>query len=203
VLYGKISMAPRQLILWSLLLTTAGCGSTRAFNYSQEPDPRRQEYVIGVADVVRINVWHMPELTLDVRVPPDGTVTLPLVGDLTAAGRAASALRGEIETRLKSFVKDDALRVTVAVSEVNSYQFTLAGSFEHPGMFSAHHFLTVTEAVALGGGPSRFGSPSQAVLIRPSSGGPRRIPIDITAIYSGERPEMNIVVMAGDTLYIP
>jgi polysaccharide biosynthesis/export protein len=203
VLYGKPSMVLRRRILWCLCLAAAGCGSSQAFDYSHEPDPRRQEFVIGTADVVRINVWHMPELTLDVRVPPDGTVTLPLIGNLTAAGRTASALQGDIENRLKSYVKDDSPKVTVAVSEVNSYQFTLAGSVEHPGMFSAHRFLTVTEAVSMGGGPSRFGSPSKAVLIRPSSAGPRRIPIDLTAIYNGDRPEMNLVLMAGDTLYVP
>jgi polysaccharide export outer membrane protein len=195
-------MVPRRLILWCSLVVAVSCGSTQAFDYSQEPDPRRQEYVIGAADVVRVNVWHMPELSVDARIPPDGTVTLPLVGDLVAAGRTASALREEIASRLRSYVKDDSPRVTVAVVEINSYQFTLAGSVEHPGLFSAHRFLTTIEAIALGGGANRYASLSKAVLIRPSPQGPRRIPIDLAAIYSGKRPEMNLVIMAGDTLYL-
>jgi polysaccharide export outer membrane protein len=186
-----------------MLSVASGCASTEAFDYSQEPDPRQGEFVIGVGDIVRINIWHMPDLSVDAKVRPDGTVTMPLIGDLKAAGRSPTALRGQIEAALKEYVKDDSAKVTVAVSDVNSYHFTVLGNAEHQGSFIANHFVTVTEAMALAGGPSRFASLARVVLIRPSSGGPRRIPIDLSAIYSGKRPEMNLVIMSGDTLYLP
>jgi polysaccharide export outer membrane protein len=186
-----------------VLLAVPGCAGSQVFDYGREPDPRRAEFVVGVADVLRINVWHMPDLSVDAKVRPDGTVTMPLVGDLTAAGRTCSAVRGEIETRLKSYVKDDSIRVSVAVSEVNSYQFTVAGSVEHQGLLSAHRFVTVTEAIALAGGPTRFASLSRVVVIRSTPSGPRRIPIDLSAIYDGTRPEMNLVIVAGDTIHLP
>jgi polysaccharide export outer membrane protein len=199
----KKEIVNRLLLLWSLLPAVIGCASNQSFDYSHEPDPRRQEFILGPADVLRINVWHMPDLSVEAKVRPDGTVTMPLVGDLPAAGRTASALRGDIESRLKSYIKDDSIQVSVAVSEVNSYQFTVAGYVEHPGLLSARRFVTVTEAVALAGGPSKFASLSHVVLIRPTASGPRRIPIDLAAIYSGEHPEMNIVVIAGDTIHLP
>jgi polysaccharide biosynthesis/export protein len=199
-----IKLFVRELLMFcSLLAALAGCASYRAFDYASEPDLRRVEYVIGPSDVIRINVWHMPDLSGDAKVRPDGTVTLPLVGDVPAAGRTPSGLRTEIESRLKSFVKDDSVQVSVAMAEVNSYQFTVSGYAEHPGLFNARQFLTVTEAVALAGGPSRYASLSKIVIIRPSSSGPRRIPIDLGAIYSGEHPEMNIVIVAGDTIHLP
>jgi polysaccharide export outer membrane protein len=145
----------------------------------------------------------MPDLSVDAKVRPDGTLTMPLIGDLKAAGRTPSVLRTEIEDDLKAYIKDDSAKVTVAVSEVNSYHFTVLGNAEHQGSFSTNHFVTVTEAMALAGGPNRFASLSQVVLIRPSSAGPRRIPIDLSAIYSGKRPEMNLVMVSGDTLYLP
>jgi polysaccharide export outer membrane protein len=191
------------LILWNVVLAVAGCASNQAFDYDREPDPRRAEYVIGASDVLRINVWHMADLSVDAKVRPDGTMTMPLVGDFAAAGRTPSALRGEIETRLKSFVKDDSVNVSVAVFEVNSYQFTVVGNAERQGSYSARQFVTVTEALAMAGGPSRFASLSRVVLIRTTPSGPRRIPIDLAAIYSGQRPEMNLAILAGDTLYLP
>jgi polysaccharide biosynthesis/export protein len=194
---------PRRLILWTALLAVFGCASNLVFDYDREPDPRRAEFVIGAADLLRINVWHMPDLSVDAKVRPDGTVTMPLVGDLTAAGRTPSALRADIETRLKSFVKDDSVQVSVAVVEVNSYRFTLAGNITQPGLHTANRFVTITEAVALAGGPTRFASLSRVVLIRGSAAGPRRIPIDLAAIYNGTRPEMNLVIIAGDTLHLP
>jgi polysaccharide export outer membrane protein len=195
----------KSLITLGLLLSLAGCASTLVYDYAHEPDPRREEYVIGSADVLHITVWQTPDLSINATVRPDGTITMPLIGDVVAAGRTSSALRDEITTRLKSFVKDEALTVSVAVAEINSYQFTIAGNVEHPGLYSAKRFLTVTDAVAMAGGPSRFASLAKVVLIRPSPAGPRprRIPIDLGAIYAGTRPEMNIVLMRGDTLHLP
>jgi len=77
------------------------------------------------------------------------------------------------------------------------------GNAEHQGMFTSHRFVTLTEALAMAGGPSRFASLSKVVLIRTTPSGPRRIPIDLAAIYSGKGPEMNLVIVAGDTLYLP
>ena len=120
----------RFLILCALLSAASGCASTEAFDYGREPDPRREEFVIGVGDVVRINVWHMPDISGDAKVRPDGTVTMPLLGDMKAAGASPSALRAKIESALKSYIKDDSAKVTVAVLEVNSYHFTVAGNAE-------------------------------------------------------------------------
>jgi polysaccharide export outer membrane protein len=190
-------------ITLGLLFALAGCGSTLAYDYAHEPDPRRDEYVIGAADVLHITVWQTPDLTLNATVRPDGTISMPLVGDVAAAGRTPSAVRAEITTRLKSFVKDEALTVSVAVAAVNSYQFTVAGNAERPGLYTSSRFVTVIEAVAMAGGPSRFAALSKVVLIRPTARGPRRIPIDLGAIYAGTRPEMNIVLIRGDTLHLP
>ena len=202
VLYKTVVI--RFVIVSSVLfLAIAGCASHQSFDYAREPDPRREEFVIGAADVLRINVWRMPDLSVEAKVRPDGTVTMPLIGDLRAAGRTPSALCADIELRLKSYVKDDSVRVSVAVAEVNSYQFTVAGYVQNPGLHSARRYVTVTEAIALAGGATRFASLSKVVLIRPTSTGPRHIPIDLAAIYSGAHPEMNLVVIAGDTIYLP
>ncbi len=133
---------------------------------------------------------------------PDGTFTVPLVGDVVAAGRSADDVRGELTRRISAYVKDAI--VTVAVVEVNSYRFTVSGNVERPGMFTERYFVTVSEAVALAGGPNRFATPSDVVIIRPAPGHPpTRIPIDLEQILSGERPDQNIVVLAGDTVLVP
>jgi polysaccharide export outer membrane protein len=186
-----------------LALSLSGCGSIIRYDYAHEPDPRRDEYVIGAADVLHITVWQTPDLSINATVRPDGTITMPLIGDVAAAGRTPSAVRTELTTRLKSFVKDEALTVSVAVAEVKSYEFTVAGNAEKPGLYTASRFVTVIEAVAMAGGPSRFAALSKVVLIRPTPKGPRRIPIDLGAIYAGTRPEMNIVLIRGDTLHLP
>jgi polysaccharide export outer membrane protein len=149
-----------------------GCATTATnYDYASEPDPRKHEFVLGPSDVLHVVVWHNGDLSVDATVRPDGTITLPLVGDLRAAGRTTTELRAEIAQRLGAFIKEAA---------------------------------TVTVALALAGGPNRFGSADETVIMRTDKDGrPRRIPIDYPAILKGTRPDMNLVLMPGDVVYVP
>lgn len=202
-------MSHRPLIL-AVLVSLVGCFAGACahpqprFNYAAEIDPRKQDYVLGASDVLRITVWHNADLSGDATVRPDGTITLPLVGDVRAAGRTPAQVRAEISQRLSMFIKDEAAIVTVAVTAINSYRFVVGGNVEKPGTYSSNHFVTVSEAISLAGGPNRFSSPDETVVIRTSSDrGTRRIPVDYLAILNGTRPEADLPLLAGDIVYVP
>lgn len=111
-------------------------------------------------------------------------------------------VQDEVAQRLAAYVKDAV--VTVAVAEVNSYHFTVAGNVEHGGMFTPRYYVTVSEAIALAGGPTRFASPGDVVVIRrPDGRGMHRVPVDYDKILSGKRPDQDIVILAGDTVLVP
>jgi polysaccharide export outer membrane protein len=182
---------------------TGGCAGT-GYDYSKEPDPRKKEYVIGVGDGLRITVWKNAELFTETHVRPDGTITMPLMGDIRAADRTPSQLTEDIATRLKTFVKEENAVVSIAVSEVNSYRFTVSGNVEHAGVMSLKYYATVSDAIAQAGGINKFGSTTKIVLLRKlPNGGVRKIPINFDRISRGDHPEENIVILAGDTLYVP
>jgi polysaccharide biosynthesis/export protein len=190
----------------SLCLVLAACATTprTAYDYSKEPDPRHREYVIGVADVLSVTVWKSPELSRDVTVRPDGTITLPLIGDLPADGRTPTQIRDAVTTQLAKYVRQEGAVVTVAVTGVNSYSFTVSGSVEHPGVYTSKKYVTVLEAVQLAGGPTRFASASQTRLMRRDQEGAfRAIPIDYPAVLEGKQPEANLALMRGDQLHVP
>jgi polysaccharide biosynthesis/export protein len=190
-----------RAILFATLI--AGCG-TPAYDYSKEPDPRKMEFVIGASDTVRITVWKNPELTTEATVRPDGTITMPLLGDLHAVGKTPTQLRDEIGKKLSAFIKDETATVTVALTAIASYRFTVSGNFEHPGIFTSRYYVQVAEAIAMAGGINRFANPRKLVIIRPDKNAKvRRIPIDYERVSSGEHPEENLVLMAGDTLFAP
>jgi polysaccharide export outer membrane protein len=200
--------APSLRFGWFIVIHLfAGCGASHANDealYAEiaRNDPRRLPYVIGVSDVVRISVWKDPSLSTDAIVRPDGTITAPLMGDLRAAGRTATELQQEANTRLAAFVKDAV--VTVSVVEVNSYQFTVSGAVEHPGLFSSKSYLTVSEALALAGGPTRYASTGDIVVVRTlKTGAKLRIPIDYDAILAGRAPQQDIAIVAGDAIRVP
>jgi len=186
-------------------LSAAGCNTPRPFyDYASEPDPRKQEFILGASDVLKVNVWHNPELTVDVTIRPDGTISLPLVGDVRAAGRTAADVRAEIVKRLGTYLKDDAVNTTVSITAINSYRFLVNGNVERMGVYTSNRYVTVIEAIALAGGPNRFADPDDTVIIRDDgSGKKKRIPIDYPSILKGKHPEQDLTILAGDTVYIP
>jgi len=190
----------------ALVLCIAGltaCG-TVSYDYSKEPDPRKQEYVIGISDGLRINVWKNAELSTSGNVRPDGTITMPLIGDIRAAGHTSSQLTNEISSRLKTFVKEESSLVSIAVTDVNSYRFTVSGNAERPGVFNLKYYATVGDAIALAGGLNKFASAKRVVILRTqANGGVRKIPINFDRISNGDHPEENIVILANDTVFVP
>jgi polysaccharide export outer membrane protein len=192
----------RRAGLAALLVVCACTGIN--YDYSREPDPRKKEYVIGVTDKIHVNVWKNSELSTEGTVRPDGTITMPLIGDVHAAGRTASQLTDEIARRLKSFVKEESTPVSVAITDVNSYRFTVSGNVEKPSIVQLKYYATVAEAIAQAGGLNKFASPHKIVILRQQpNGGIRKVPIDFDRISRGDHPEENIVVLANDTIFVP
>jgi polysaccharide biosynthesis/export protein len=149
-------------------------------------------------------VWRNPDVSGEAIVRPDGTISLPLVGDVPASGRTPGQVRNEVAQRLRAFIKDESAIVTVSVIAINSYRFVVSGAVERPGAYTATHYVTVSEAMALAGGPNRFASPENTVIIRTDAArGTRRVPVDITSIQNGTHPEQDLALLPGDTVYVP
>ena len=203
-------MRSTQALALALTLSSAaaGCGGPNIVydpaNYKKELDPRTREYVIGVSDGVQVQVWRNPDLSTHMVVRPDGTITMPLLGDMKVAGRTPTEVKSEVKEKLAAFVKDESAVVTVAISEVNSYRFTVAGNVAHAGIFTTRYYVTVAEAIAMAGGPTRFADTDQVLLVRTDPNGRvRQIPIDYDAVRSRDKPEQDLVIVSGDTVFIP
>src|SRR5688572_32798815 len=94
-------------------LLAVACGpSLPDYDYAKEPNPRSNEYVIGTSDDLMITVWKNQQLTTAATVRPDGTITMPLVGDIVAAGKSPSQLRQEIQRRLTEYIKLEGSEIT-------------------------------------------------------------------------------------------
>jgi polysaccharide export outer membrane protein len=184
-------------------IAACGGGGLPPYDYAREPDPRKTEYVIGVGDRIIITVWRNADLATEATVRPDGTVTMPLVGDLKTVGRTPSSIRDEITKKLATYITDKSAVVTVAVAEVNSYRFTVSGEVVQPGVFTSAGYVTVADAVAMAGGFTRYAKKDEMFIMRSSAGPARKIPIDFDLLVGGKRPEMNLVLLTGDRLYVP
>jgi len=195
------------IVIGLLVAAMIGCTpGVPKYPYASEPDPRSTEWVLGIGDQIAINVWENPALTTDATIRPDGNITMPLIGDLRAVGETPTALKAMIKAKLADFIKlGSGSEITVAVRGANSYRFTVTGEVTRPGIIQLGYFVTVVEAIAMAGGFTRFAAKDEIVLIRrdPKTGASRSIPLVYRFLADGSHPEMNIVMLAGDSLFVP
>lgn len=161
------------------------------------------DYVIGSEDVLEIAVWKNAELTKVVNVRPDGKISLPLIGDVAAAGLTPVELHDAIVSRLKEY--QDTAIVSVIVNSVNSYRIFMLGEVKTPGTYQLKTKTTVIQAIALAGGFTQYASRNKMVIIRKSPDGRGvRIPVPFDDIVqSDESTDKNLYLLPGDTIFVP
>lgn len=158
-------------------------------------------YIIGIEDVLEIDVWKNPDLSKVVAVRPDGMISLPLIGDLKAAGLTPGQLREELNSRLKEY--QDPVITSVIVQEVRSYRIFVLGEVLNPGTYTVSRQTTVLQAIAMAGGMSQFAS-NNVILVREKNGSEaEKIRIRFSEIVDEDaKKDKNMVLMPGDTIFV-
>lgn len=189
-------MRPHRTILFGVLL--AGCASSHA----HKPDARPEvgEYRIGREDLLEVVVWHEPELTRVVPVRPDGKISLPLAGEVEAAGKTPAELQSGLAKILSPYIRDAA--VAVLVREINASRVFILGEVAHPGGFPLRGPMTVVQAIALAGGRTEFGGDDVVWLRQKPDGKTDRATISFDDMVKGEAAGA-LWLRGGDVLYVP
>jgi polysaccharide export outer membrane protein len=165
---------------------------------SPRPAAATSEYVIGPADVLQVIVWKEPELTRAVTVRFDGMVTVPLLGDVTAAGRTPTQLAETLAQGLRRFV--EVPRVTVGIEQANSARFYVVGQVGKSGEFQLSGPTTVLQALALAGGFKDFAKTDGIVIVRKDQ---TVVPVNYKRIADGKDVAQNVLLAPGDTIVVP
>jgi polysaccharide biosynthesis/export protein len=161
-----------------------------------------KEYKIGVNDVLNINVWHEPDLSRNVTVRPDGKISLPLVGDVLAAGKTPPSLEAELRSDLAAYIKDPEL--TVIVAEIRSRRVNVIGEVVHPGAFALTQQMGVLDLIAEAGGLKEFAKKNKIYVLRETSEGVReRLTYDYKAVLAAKSDARDIILQANDTVVVP
>lgn len=155
-------------------------------------------YVIGLGDALRVTVWKEPDLTLEVTVRPDGMITVPLIGDLPAAGRVPSELARSLVSGFDRFVESP--RVTVSVTQATSARIYVVGQMVRPGEFPLSGRMTVLKALALAGGFKEFARSDSIVIVREDQ---TVIPFNYKRVAEAKDVAQNVLLLAGDTIVVP
>jgi polysaccharide export outer membrane protein len=181
-----------------VLLSGAAAAQTAARTEQDPPDA----YSIGIGDVLEVSVWKNPDLSATVPVRPDGRISVPLLGDVQAAGMTPLALKATLTDGYKEYVT--APGVSVVVKEIHSRKIYVTGEVAHPGTFDLEPRGKLMQALALAGGLTPYAK-GRVVVLRDGRDGrqERRFEIELKSIITGRKPEANLLLQPGDTLIVP
>ena len=190
----------------ALLLMMLGPAVLAADNVPPPSSPLPvQTYRIGVDDRVQVSVWRNPELSATVPVRPDGKISLPLVGDVPAAGRTAEEVGDDVKKRLETYVRDPQVAVILTELRSNEYlsRVRVTGAVRQPVSITYRQGMTVLDAVLAAGGPTEFASADRTELYRKDGSATRTFDVRLGKIMKKGELGTNFPVQPGDIIAVP
>ncbi len=166
------------------------------------------EYILGIGDVIKIQVYEQPDLTTTTPISRNGSIRFWLLGDVAIKGLTISRAEGKIAQLLKKggFIKNP--RVIVSVEQYRSQQISVLGWVNKPGTYAVEGLSTVIDVLAQAGG-LKTDAGDVINVITTKDGGTRTIRVDVGLIYAGDlgqnieiQPEDLIVVPKMDVFYV-
>ena len=196
--------------LWAVCvsLLLAACASSSGALSTAPPanvPTTASAYRIGVDDVVQVSVWRSPELSITAPVRPDGNITVPLVGDVMAAGRLPDEVAKEVQTKLATYVREP--QVTVILTELRSHEYLsrvrVTGAVRTPVSIPYRQGMTVLDAVLAAGGVTEFAAPGRSGLYRRNGQETQSYAVKLDRILDNGDLATNYPVAPGDVITVP
>ena len=157
-------------------------------------------YTLNPGDVLDISVWREEDLQRQVLLLPDGTISFPLAGQISAAGRTTGEVQEEITQRLDKFIPDAV--VTVSVLNVSGNKIYVIGAVNNPGEFQVVQPTNVMQALSLAGGLTPFAGEDSIKILRREGDQELSFPFHYSDVKRGEQLGMNIRLESGDVVVV-
>lgn len=193
------------VVLMLSLSACAGTPESKSAKAMTDRAPVAGEYRIGVDDLVQVNVWRNPDLSVTVPVRPDGMISVPLIGDVKAGGQTPLEVAAAVEGKLTKYMRDP--QATVIVTELRSHEFIsrvrVTGAVQQPVSLPFRQGMTVLDAVLEAGGVTEFASANRAKLYRRSEKGSQVLSVQLGQILSRGDLDSNYYLVPGDIVSVP
>jgi polysaccharide export outer membrane protein len=160
-----------------------------------------EAYLIGPDDVLEIIVWQNPDLSREVVVPPDGQLSLPLLGTVPAAGYTVPQLTETIRQALSVYYKETP-QVAVVLRQARNHAVYILGQVQNPGRYEVRAGTTFLQALALAQGLTDFAAANSIIIRRRVADGSEvGLKVRYWDVVSGQAK--NIILRPGDTIIVP
>lgn len=181
------------------VLTPAQPAAPEAHSPAATGPVDQNTYIIGAEDQIQVTVWHETQLSSAIMVRPDGKISLPLIGDIQAAGYTTSQLADNIRESLKKYLSDPVVDVTLVASK--SKMIYMVGEIAHVGPIPIAPGMTILQAIATAGGLTPFANPKKIYILRGDTGHQHQIPFNYNKAKKGDM--QGITLQPGDTIVVP
>lgn len=172
--------------------------------YTEGQSAQTEPYKINPGDVLAINVWNEEGLTIpQLLVRPDGYISMPLVGDVSAGGNSIHELQQQLKQRLTKYLRDEPI-LTVTLLQLNGNTVFVLGKVNRPGVYPMNASIDVVQALAVAGGLAMFADEDDIQILRRDANGKQtatRVRYD--RIINGKDLETNILLSSGDIVMVP
>jgi len=158
-------------------------------------------YKLRAGDVLQVSIWKETDLQSEVLIRPDGGMTFALAGELQAAGHTVAELTSMLETRIRKFIPDAV--VTVSVKSAGGNRVYVIGKVNRPGDFPLSGPIDVLQALSLAGGATPFANTNGIRILRRDGDRQTSIPFRYSDVARGRRLDQNILLKSGDTVVVP
>jgi len=159
------------------------------------------DYRLVSGDKLRIEVYKDAQLSQSLQIRPDGKITLPLVGDVPAAGRTSVELRDAIAKSLQEYMTDPT--VTVIVTETTPQIIYVTGEVNKPGAYSlVNGQMSIIQAIALAGGLTEFANKKDIQVLRKTATGMEKLRFNYKEVLNDETQREPLQLRPGDTILV-
>lgn len=163
--------------------------------------PKPESYKLGPGDHIAIRVWRQDDLTMDVYIAPDGTITYPLIGRIQAAGLTYPDLIAALTKAISTYY--EAPQVTVNVLDVQNQKVMVVGEVTTPSVLQLTSEMTILEALTLAGGLNQYARTSNVLLIRGGIDKPALYTVDVHALITEGKMDQLVYLQRGDIVVVP
>lgn len=166
-------------------------------------------YRINPGDELEVYVWGEERLQREIRVLPDGTMAMPLIGQLAVQGLLPEQVQDAVSKRLASQYRGVVPQVTVSVKNPAGLQFSIVGKVKNPGSFTPGRYVNLLEAISLAGGPADFANLDNISIVRKAGNSVTSIRARLSGVLRNGVPDgangdrLIPRIESGDTIIVP
>jgi polysaccharide export outer membrane protein len=183
-----------------MLVLVAGCQTQSSLPQGPPKGPFTEIMTLQAGDVVKISFAANPDLNTTQPVRRDGMISLPLIGEVKAAGKTPKQLEAELVKLYSTQLLSNAVTVELQSSTFSVY---VSGSVLRSGKIVSDRPITALEAIMEAGGPDyEKANLKRVVVVRQEGDRSRKFTLNLKLVMDGKGGEP-FYLRAGDTIYVP